>query len=762
MLSRLKLEEGWFTLLLVWGLVIITAATILDAELMDGLEYLPFIATASVFSGVLLAKSRFSSRTAHIFSLIYGLALLTYILGSMLPDSMTWLERILDLVERQYIWISKALSQGSSRDGLIFVIHTSAVFWLLGYTAAWYTFREPRVWRVVLPSGLVLMSVVYYYYGPKPLAAYLALYALIALIYVARTHLVAQERIWRSASVRYERDIRLNFLQASFMVALISLGIAWTIPTAQASTTVNDALGETGFKGTWREFQDNWTRLFSSLRSYGGGTSDLYRDSLALGGPRTVGNQLVMDIYVEERLPYVYWKAVSFDQYIDGNWDVTDTDQNLHFPDDANLGSARYAARREVIQTVINFLPNAGTIHGAPEIVNSDRQIFVTQSGDGDNKETIAVQSRFVLRQGDRYQVTSSFSVADATSLRNAPQVYPDWVQEKYLQFPDTITPETIALAEELTAGLTNPFDKAIAIRDWLRNNIAYNDQIQAPPDGVEPIHYILFEGKEAYCNYYASSMVMMLRSQGIPARFAAGYAQGDWDEESSSYRVRSSNSHTWTEVFFPGYGWIPFEPTAALPPGDRPESSGNPGDAFASPSIDDTERPLFQELGQEEEDIESAGGLVGEESLADGLAGQNVDPVMIIRVVVAVVILGLAALAVFVAGQMNKRVESNIEKSYGRLETWAPWLGVLIRPIHTPYERANLLAVAAPEGKEPLRNFAHQFVRQRFSQDKTPDSEFNAIAEWKVLRPTLIRQTFNHQLNKLRRRFRERAEKRI
>lgn len=760
MLSRLKLEEGWFTLLLVWGLVIIAAATALDAELMDGLEFLPFIATVSVFTGVLLAKSRFSSRTAHIFSLVYGLALLTYILGSMLPESMTWQARIFDLIERQFVWITKALSQGSSRDGLIFVIHTSAVFWLLGYTAAWYTFREPRVWRVVLPSGLVLLSVVYYYYGPKPLAAFLALYTLIALIYIARTHLVAQEKIWRSASVRYERDIRLNFLQASFLVALISLGVAWTIPTAQASTTVNDALGETGFKGTWREFQDNWTRLFSSLRSYGGGTSDLYRENLALGGPRTVGNQLVMDIYVEERLPYVYWEAVSYDQYIDGNWSVSERDQSLHFPDDGNINATRYSARREVLQTIINFLPNSGTIHGAPDVINSDRQVFVTESGEGDSKETISLQSRFVMRQGDRYQVVSSISVADATSLRNAPQVYPDWISEKYLQFPDTITPETIALADELTAGLTNPFDKAIAIRDWLRNNIAYNDQIQAPPDGVEPIHYILFEGKEAYCNYYASSMVMMLRSQGIPARFVAGYAQGDWDEESSSYRVRSSNSHTWAEVFFPGYGWIQFEPTAALPAGDRPESSGNPGDAFASPSIEDEDRPLFQELGQDQQDVESAGGLVGDESLGDGVNASVVDPVTIIRIVVAVVILGLAAAVVIFANRMNVRVESNVEKSIGRLESWAPWLGVLIRPIHTPYERANLMATAVPEGKEPLRNFAHQFVRQRFSQDKQPDSEFNALAEWKLLRPRLIRQTLSYQIEKLRSKYRNSREK--
>jgi hypothetical protein len=128
--------------------------------------------------------------------------------------------------------------------------------------------------------------------------------------------------------------------------------------------------------------------------------------------------------------------------------------------------------------------------------------------------------------------------------------------------------------------------------------------------------------------------------------------------------------------------------------------------------------------------------------------------------VVVAVVLLGLASLAVVLANQMNRRVESNVGKSYGRLESWAPWLGVLIRPIHTPYERANLIAVAAPEGKEPLRNFTHQFVRQRFSPDKSVDSDFDALAEWKLLRPTLVRQTLNHQLRKLRQRYQNRRQR--
>ncbi len=108
-------------------------------------------------------------------------------------------------------------------------------------------------------------------------------------------------------------------------------------------------------------------------------------------------------------------------------------------------------------------------------------------------------------------------------------------------------------------------------MRDYLRKNISYNDQIDAPPDGVDPVHYTLFVTQEGYCNYYASAMAIMLRSQGVPSRVVSGYAQGEYDETSQSYRVRANNAHTWVEVYFPQYGWIQFEPTASLPLIDRP-----------------------------------------------------------------------------------------------------------------------------------------------------------------------------------------------
>jgi len=756
MLSRFKIEEGFFTLLLTWGLVIIAAATVLNGEFIGGMELLPIISTLSVLTGFFLAKSRFSGRTAFLFALIYGLFLVTFLIGRTMPASMNWQERVIDLFQRQFTWVVKAVTQGSSRDGLMFVIQTSALFWLLGVSAAWYTFRNRRVWRVVLPSGLILISVIYYYYGPNPLIFYLALYTLVALLYVARTHLVAKEQSWRRADVAYERNIRFSFMRASISVALLALIVAWGLPSVSASTTVSDTLSDTGVSGIMKEFQDNWTRLFASLRSYGTTTSDPFRDTLSLGGPRSVTDALIMDVYVEDRLPYVYWQAVTYDTYNNGGWSISaDTDNILLLPDEGPIKVPDYQMRKNVTQRIQNFVPNAGTIYGAPEPVQSDRQLYVTQSPIEDGDVILyTVHSRFVMRQGEEYEVTSNYSTADATTLRRSSQLYPDWINDTYLQVPEEITPETRALAAELTAGLTTPFDKAIAIRNYLRENIAYNDQIDAPPDGVEPIHYILFDNPQAYCNYYASSMTMMLRSEGVPARFVSGYTQGEWAEDSGSYRVRSSNAHTWVEVYFPEYGWIPFEPTASIPTGDRPETSGNPGDAFGLESLEndsdaeadfDAEQAALDRLRERTEGADV--GDAGQE-----VAGKNS---LVLPAAIAAFLLLLAIGATLFLGQANQRVEANVERSYGRLGKWAPWLGVWVQPAHTPYERASKLVAAVPDGKEPIRNLTHQFVRKQFSRAGSVEDDFDSQGEWKALRLPMIRHTILHQLQRLTSRFR-------
>ncbi len=173
-------------------------------------------------------------------------------------------------------------------------------------------------------------------------------------------------------------------------------------------------------------------------------------------------------------------------------------------------------------------------------------------------------------------------------------------------------------MAKQATAGALTPFDQAVALEQFLRT-FPYNDQIPAPPAGVNAVNYFLFDVKQGYCDYYASSFAMMARSLGIPARVSAGYAQGEYTTEIDAYRVREYNGHSWPEVFFPGYGWVEFEPTASeieIVREHRQEDT-----ALAGPTPEPTSDPFLDKaepfdpeaFGQGDlPDAANTGGLLG------------------------------------------------------------------------------------------------------------------------------------------------------
>ena len=133
-----------------------------------------------------------------------------------------------------------------------------------------------------------------------------------------------------------------------------------------------------------------------------------------------------------------------------------------------------------------------------------------------------------------------------------------------------TSVPERVhELAKEITAGQTNSYDKAKAIEAYLRA-YPYNLEIGAPPEGQDVTDYFLFDLKKGYCDYYATALVVLARSSGLPARFVSGYAPGEYDAQHARYIVRELHAHSWAEVYFPEIGWVEFEPTALQPEIDR------------------------------------------------------------------------------------------------------------------------------------------------------------------------------------------------
>jgi transglutaminase-like putative cysteine protease len=214
------------------------------------------------------------------------------------------------------------------------------------------------------------------------------------------------------------------------------------------------------------------------------------------------------------------------------------------------------------------------------------------------------------LLPGETYQVDAVVKNPNIEELRAAGTQYPQWVTNMYLQLPEKISPRIKALAEEITATAETPYDKTSAITNYLRKNIEYAATIPSVPKNADPLEWILFEYKKGYCVYYATSEIVMLRSIGIPARMAVGFAQGTSqpgfddaveDIVTNSYTVRKNNAHAWPEVYFPGIGWVEFEPTGNQAPLDRPiaprentDSTGglNPNN-LPKPEPDNADLPL-------------------------------------------------------------------------------------------------------------------------------------------------------------------------
>ena len=192
--------------------------------------------------------------------------------------------------------------------------------------------------------------------------------------------------------------------------------------------------------------------------------------------------------------------------------------------------------------------------------------------------DIVSVRTTRALAAGGSYQATVLVSTATESDLRTAGTEYPGWVLDRYLQLPADIPSRLIDLAQELTTDAGTPYEKALAVRDYLRA-MDYALDIEAPPDGADGVDYFLFELQKGYCQYFASAMTVLLRAAGVPSRLAVGYGPGEtvdvispgetgglpwpddaigypfgeWQRQQRVFVVR--NAHSWSEVFFPGYG---------------------------------------------------------------------------------------------------------------------------------------------------------------------------------------------------------------
>jgi transglutaminase-like putative cysteine protease len=281
----------------------------------------------------------------------------------------------------------------------------------------------------------------------------------------------------------------------------------------------------------------------------------------------TTRPELTDEIVLTVRSDYdLFLRGDVFDRWDGTRWSKSSTDRYALLGGDRvttspiDLGATGADVVAQTIRVEAGY---ADVFFATPTAVAVDSRLPVVQTLDG-----TLLTRRGGMGRGETYTVTSRRIPLDEGVLRSVEgKPFPASVTRVYAEDP-VATDRVRALADRIvtSSGATTTYDRIRAIEGWMDDNLEYSIDAPTSPKGSDVVDDFLFRSKLGWCEQIASSLVVMARSQGIPARLATGYVMDERDPVTGRYVVRARNAHAWAEVWFPELGWVPFDPTAGVP----------------------------------------------------------------------------------------------------------------------------------------------------------------------------------------------------
>jgi len=558
------------------------------------------------------------------------------------------------------------------------------VMWGLACWAGWAMFHHYQALWALLPAGITLASVIAYTDAP-PVSLLPILFA--TLVAIAMGHHRARELQWERVGIDYVGDLWWRLLWVVLPIALSLVMVAAFMPDSlpnrfskwvdekvrQDEAPLVDSLGVVP--------KPPPTEVVARMPSSGLPTSHAVRAGRAL--PSTVlffaetsdfPEPLRAEMLMEFDVPTYRWRSYTYDTYTGRGWVTTDT-LEITYPADAPITTTTFISQHRRLHQTVERVGDVGDIvHAAGNIVSVNAAYAVRWRSEEDFFGATAGVAR--------YEVAALVPTFTEFDLRTVNADYPAWLVARYTQLPDLLPARVITLAQTVTADWHTPYDKALALESFLRT-YTYTLAVPAPPAGREVADYFLFDLQEGYCDYYATSMVVMARAVGLPARVVIGYVGGSFNPETARHTIRESDAHAWAEIYFPNYGWIEFEPTSG-----RPAIERVPGDAGAefqprSPMPKPTVAVTAVDAADMQVPLPGLGGV------AQGLLAL----IALLGGSVVLLTLGDTLFLLLWGGG-----DAVVTRLYHRLRLHAKRLGVRLHQGDTPYELASAVAVRLAE----------------------------------------------------------------
>jgi transglutaminase-like putative cysteine protease len=693
-MNRLMWSDGWFAAVLTAILASTPALSVAAAAWSERLEPVPVFAVMSVVVGVGLAWTRLRAIFGILLGLLVGLVVITFVYAWTLPQAALG-ERVEVFARRVADWLGAAFGGTASTDNLLFAFSMSLIAWSIGFGGGWFVFRRLNPWWAIVPSSAALLLNLSY--APPDLLPLVFLHVLTAFALLINLNSFSRVVRWRTEDVEYGLNQGMGFAVSSAAVAFAILFVAWELPVGAVNRGVAGAWENVA--GPWQGIQGTFDRLFASLNpSPLSGKGLSVAQTMAPRGSFELGNEPVMQISGKEP---AYWRAATYDRYT-GRVMTGSTATSLRLEKSQPLdGQITLDEGRKIVQYTVNMIaPSAGVIY-AP-----DAPLTISLPTVYDYRRDIRdfglLRPVAPVRKDQKYNVLASISTASVPELRSAGTIYPTWARA-YEQLPPNLPDAVRQEAWRVVGDATNAYDAASRLEAYLRT-LKYSTHVPVPPADKDWVSFLIFDSKEGYCDYFATAMTVMLRAVGIPARVANGYVTGDFDQQTQSYIVSERHAHTWTEVYFPKYGWVTFEPSANRPEPVRLETPIVP---FTPSEIDDV---LGSEIYDDGflDDIDDFDYPYQTPQLPPVQAGPNPFVIVGGAILGILLVLALCLSFLWVRGMAGLPL---VARTYGQVVRLASWCGLGPRKAQTPYEYTNELAETVPAVREPLRTVADAYV---------------------------------------------------
>ncbi|MEI7844596.1 MAG: transglutaminase domain-containing protein [Chloroflexota bacterium] len=488
---------------------------------------------------------------------------------------------------RTQAWLLALRAGVNVNDPVVRVMLWSTLIWILALWAGWYVGRRQVL--AGLAPGLMFLAFVTQYTNASLNPLWWMCTCLLGLISLSRFD--DNFRRWVATRLDYAELVVSQTMLAAILLTLSLAGLGWVLPRISVhdflesmrrqTVSENQAARTLGLDPAPKTLRPVPSAL-QAARSPGlpnyhllGSGSELAKDlvfTVSTGEfpPESLNGPMASGLDPQTSYPRHYWRSLSFDVYTGSGWFSSTTKMINSAPDEPLYEiPPGYSLLKQDFDLKHG---EEGNLYWSGSLYRSNLPFQAAWRNPPGQSLPLAVDPfrgadlYGALNSSAKYSVESLLPVISEEELRAAGRETPDFIQKRYVQLPASVPERVFALARDLTSTAESPYAEALALESYLRVNYPYTLDVSTPPLGVDVADYFLFTLKRGYCDYYATAMVVMARSLGLPARLVTGYESGTYDPQRAIYRVTAADAHAWVEIYFPGIGWVEFEPTAGSP----------------------------------------------------------------------------------------------------------------------------------------------------------------------------------------------------